>query len=109
MVEEAARPGATVSGVARKYGIARRLLFQWKKDLSIGPQPAPVLAEVRLGDVEPNQRDMPSPATAAPVVVERQAPGIEVELKGGRRVRFDRETDPGTIRTLVEMLEGVGQ
>jgi hypothetical protein len=52
---------------------------------------------------------MPSPATAAPVVVERQAPGIEVELKGGRRVRFDRETDPGTIRTLVEMLEGVGQ
>ncbi|MEE4144752.1 MAG: transposase [Halieaceae bacterium] len=108
MVEEAARPGATVSGVARKYGIARRLLFQWKKDLAIGPQPAPVLAEVRLGDMEPDQCAMPSPATAAPVVVERQAPGIEVELKGGRRVRFDRETDPGTIRALVEMLEGVG-
>jgi len=31
---------------------------------------------------------------------------IEVELRGGRRVRFDRETDPETIRALVTLLEG---
>ena len=42
---------------------------------------------------------------ALPVVIERPAPGIEIELRGGRRVRFDRETDPETIRSLVSLLE----
>jgi hypothetical protein len=40
------------------------------------------------------------------VIVERPAPGIEVELIGGRRVRFDRDTDPETVRRLVSLLEG---
>ncbi len=45
-------------------------------------------------------------ATAAPpVVIERPASGIEIDLRGGRRVRFDRETDPETIRSLVSLLE----
>ena len=30
---------------------------------------------------------------SAPVIVERSAPGIEVELIGGRRVRFERDLD----------------
>jgi hypothetical protein len=40
------------------------------------------------------------------VIVERSAPGIEVELKGGRRVRFERDVDPETVRRLVSLLEG---
>jgi len=42
----------------------------------------------------------------APVIVERSAPGIEVELIGGRRIRFDLDTDPETVRRLVSLLEG---
>lgn len=106
IVEEAGRPGATVSGVAKKYGIGPGFLFQWKKDLMPDPQPEPAFAEVKLSDAPPTMV-MPSPAP--PFVVERPAPGIEVDLKGGRRVRFDRETDPETIRTLVALLEGAGQ
>jgi hypothetical protein len=34
------------------------------------------------------------------------APGIEVELVGGRRVRFDRDTEPETMHRLVTLLEG---
>lgn len=112
IVEEAVRPGATVSGVAKKYGIGSRLLFQWKKDLMPDPQPEPVFAEVKLGDAgtPAGQVLAPSPSPSAPpVVVERSAPGIEVDLKGGRRVRFDRETDPETIRSLVALLEGADQ
>ena len=41
-----------------------------------------------------------------PVIVERSAPGIEVELVGGRRVRFERDADPETVRRLVALLEG---
>ncbi len=34
IVEETCREGASVSGVARTYGIATRLLFSWKKELT---------------------------------------------------------------------------
>jgi transposase len=108
IVEEASRPGATVSGVAKKYGIGPRLLFQWKKDLMPDPQPEPVFAQVKLSDAPDGPVSAP-PAASAPVIVERSAPGIEVELVGGRRVRFDRETDPEMIRQLVTLLEGAEQ
>jgi hypothetical protein len=42
----------------------------------------------------------------APVIIERITPGIEIELIGGRRVRFDRDVDPETVRRLVSVLEG---
>ncbi len=48
-------------------------------------------------------QSLPGPA---PVIVERSAPGIEVELIGGRRVRFERDVDPETVRRLVTLLEG---
>jgi transposase-like protein len=33
IVEEAAQPGANLSAVARRYGIAARVLFRWKQEL----------------------------------------------------------------------------
>ena len=35
IVEEAARPGASLSEVARGYGIAARVLFRWKQELTL--------------------------------------------------------------------------
>lgn len=108
IVAEAARDGATVHGVAKRYGIAPSVVFRWRRDLSddqSAARAAPVFAGVKLGDA-PTAMTMPSMSPAPPVVVERPAPGIEVELKGGRRVRFDRATDPETIRALVMLLEG---
>ena len=43
------------------------------------------------------------------MIVERSAPGIEVELIGGRRVRFERDIDPETVRRLVSLLEGAAR
>ena len=107
IVEEASRPGATVSGVAKKFGISPRLLFQWKNDLAADPHPAPVFAQVKLNDAPDAATAVPAPSAAsAPVVVERSAPGIEIDLKGGGRVRFDLDTDPETIRRLVALLDG---
>jgi hypothetical protein len=37
IVEEAARPGVSLSAVARRYGIAARVLFRWKQELATGP------------------------------------------------------------------------
>jgi hypothetical protein len=36
-------------------------------------------------------------------------PGIEIELAGGRRMRFERDADPETVRWLMALLEGGGQ
>lgn len=109
IVEEACRPGGSVSGVARRYGIATRLLFKWKQD--VGPSEMPessTFLPVTVVDQPPEAgAAMPSPAPT-PVIVERSAPGIEVELIGGRRVRFAADVDPETVRSLVTLLEGAG-
>ena len=48
IVEEAVQPGASLSAVARGYGIAARILFRWKQELS--PAAAPVFVAVQITD-----------------------------------------------------------
>lgn len=107
IVAEAERPGAEVSGVARQYGITRRLLFRWKQELAPAAKAKTTFLPVTITDA-PGQSAEPlqSQAGPAPVIVERSAPGIEVELIGGRRVRFERDVDPEIVRRLVSLLEG---
>ncbi len=110
IVEETCREGASVSGVARKHGIGTRLLFSWKKELTPETSPRPTFLPVTITDAAEQSPEIPlSPPGPAPVIVERSAPGIEVELIGGRRVRFDRDADPETVRRLVTLLEGEAQ
>jgi len=107
IVEEACREGASVSGVARRYGIGTRLLFAWKKELSPEAPSGPAFLPVTL--VEGVDQAAEPDRAPAPVIVERSTPGIEIELVGGRRVRFERDTDPETVCRLVALLEGDAQ
>ena len=50
IVEEAVRPGASLSEVARRYGIAARVLFRWKQELT---QVAPLFVAVEIADAPP--------------------------------------------------------
>src|SRR5436190_1877615 len=50
IVEETARPGASLSEVARHYGIAARVLFRWKQELT---QAAPLFVAVEITDAIP--------------------------------------------------------
>jgi hypothetical protein len=50
IVEEAVQPGASLSEVARRYGIAARVLFRWKQDLT---QVAPLFVAVEIVDATP--------------------------------------------------------
>jgi hypothetical protein len=59
---------------------------------------------------------MPEPTFAPVQVIDRAAvvespsvplaSGVEVELVGGRRLRFERDADPETVRRLITLLEG---
>jgi transposase len=48
IVEEAGQPGASLSEVARRYGIAARVLFRWKQELK--PSAAPMFITVQIAD-----------------------------------------------------------
>ncbi len=85
--------------MARRYGIDRRVLFRWKEALRPrqpeGEAPGAVFAPVQIMDAAP-------PAVSSTL-------GVEIELAGGRRLRFERDTDSETMRRLVALLEGSGQ
>jgi transposase len=94
----------SLSAVARRHGIGKRLLFRWNQELA--PLEPTVFLPVSVDDA--GLAASPSAASvASPIVVERQAHGIEVELVGGRRVRFDRDANPETVRAMIAVLEGV--
>ncbi len=102
-------PGGSVSGVAKRYGISAPLLFRWKRELAASPRTTFLPVTVTQSPTQsggPAADPRPASTTPSPVIVERLAPGIEVELIGGRRVRFDRDSDPETVRRLVSLLEG---
>ena len=109
ILAEIDRPGGSVSGVAKRYGISVPLLFRWKRELAASPRTTFLPVTVMESPTQsggPAADPRPASTTPAPVIVERSTPGIEVELKGGRRVRFDRDTDPETVQRLVTLLEG---
>jgi transposase len=112
IVEETLLPGTTVSSVARLYGVTAPCLFRWRKELgygSVGGQTE--FAAVQIGVPEGAAAIEESPALEVPIPLpnllsERPAGGMEIELAGGRKLRFDPGTDPDSIRRVVELLEG---
>jgi hypothetical protein len=48
IVEEAVQRDASLSEVARRYGIAARVLFRWKQELK--PSAAPTFVTVQIAD-----------------------------------------------------------
>ena len=112
IVEETCRPGQSLSAVARRYGIDLRLLFRWRRALGVGGSAAPTsFVPVEVTDNPPARPqtldEPPGPATPT-IIVERPVSGIEIELIGGRRVRFDRDIDAETMRRVVSAPEGGG-
>lgn len=112
IVEETLLPGATVSAVARLYGVTPPCVFRWRKLLGYrAAEDKTEFAAVQISEPagaavggESAAPELPIPLpTLAP---ERPAGGIEIELTGGKKLRFDPGTDPEAIRRVVELLEG---
>jgi transposase-like protein len=107
IVEETQMPGATVSGVARRYKITTSLLFRWRQALGLEPPATSAkFLPVRIAE-DGELAATPAGPTATPpsIIIERETAGIEVQLIGGRRVRFDVGVDPQTMRAVVLALE----
>src|SRR5438552_949230 len=50
--------------------------------------------------------DPPPAPVSAPLIIERPSSCIEIELSGGRWLRFDRDADPETVRRMISAIEG---
>jgi len=114
LVEEACRPGRSVSQVARQRGINPSQLFTWRRQArakglvrdmrpEAGVAPALTFTPVKVveepaaavkEDVRPARRRTPSRGSAA----------IEIELKSGERMRVEVPADVDLVAGIVAAL-----
>ena len=59
IVDEAVRPGASLSEVARHYGIAARVLFRWKQELTSPATPTFVAVQITDATASSKEERMP--------------------------------------------------
>ena len=102
IVEETMQPGAKVSGVARRHGLAPSVVFTWRRlarEGRLGETAGPVFMPVEI---------TPVPAQAAPVASPARRTGlIEIVLSRGRRIRVDREVDAEALRRVLQVVESL--
>ncbi len=109
IIAESGRAGATVSGVARRYGLTPQQLFTWRRlarralpvEEDAGtPQPEATPLFVPA-IVEPGE---PGPQAAPHRTRRRKAQGIELEI-GGVAVRVDADANPQAIAAVIRALK----
>ena len=115
LVEEACRPGHSVSQVARQRGINASQLFAWRRqalakglitDNRSAPSAAPALtfAPVEIAE-EPATADAGEEARPARRRRGTRSSGtIEIELKSGDRVRVEGCADASLVARIVSAL-----
>ena len=108
IVEETLVPGAKVTEVARRNGIAASVVFTWRRQArtieKVGPCFAPVqiaAAETSGEDAKPLSDD---DRRLRPVPVARVGL-IEIDLGNRRRIRVDAQVDPDALARVLDVLE----
>jgi transposase len=108
IVEETLVPGAKVTEVARRNGIAASVVFTWRRQArtieKVGPCFAPVqiaAAETSGENAKPLSDD---DRRLRPVPVARVGL-IEIDLGNRRRIRVDAQVDPDALARVLDVLE----
>ena len=107
IVEETLAPGAKVTEVARRNGVAASVVFTWRRQARtverVGPCFAPVqIAAAVTGEdnakPQSDDRRMRSLSTARNGL-------IEIDLGNRRRIRVDAQVDPEALARVLDVLE----
>ena len=110
IVEETLMPGAVVSEVARRHGVAQSLLFTWRRLARTAAQPSErdgsILLPVEIAAMAtPSAPETTRQWRAATSGRRAKSGVIEIELGSGRRVRVDNEVDAEALRRVLGVLD----
>jgi transposase len=109
IVEETLAPGAKVTEVARRNGVAPSVVFTWRRQARTGEQVGPRFAPVQItAAAETGGETAKQPFEDARRM--RQLPAarnglIEIDLGNRRRIRVDADVDPEALARVLDVLE----
>jgi transposase len=95
IVAESLVPGANVSAIARRHGVAQSLLYRWRKTIEAGPPSGAAFVPVVISAPQPPAK--PEVPQAAPV--------IEIALINGRTLKVAADIDTGLLARIASALE----
>ena len=108
IVEETLAPGAVVSEVARRQGVAQSLLFTWRRlarTADAAGRDGSILLPVEIDAMSPPPLSESASASRPATNGRRAKPGlIEIELGSGSRVRVDNDVDADALRRVLSVL-----
>ena len=103
LVSETAQPGASVAEVARRHGISRSLLYNWRREALAHNGVAVGLPEL-VPVVIAGEASEPATAEGRRKRAARAAGMIEIALPGAVRVRVCGRIEERTLRTVLAVL-----
>jgi transposase len=112
IVEETLAPGAKVTEVARRNGVAASVVFTWRRQARTIEQVGPRFAPVQIAAAEAvEEHSKPSSEDDRRM---RQLPAarnglIEIDLSNRRRIRVDAQVDPEALARVHQPCEPVHQ
>jgi transposase len=107
IVEETLAPGAKVTEVARRNGVAASVVFTWRRQARAIEQVGMRFAPVQIAAAEAVEENL-KPASDDQRI--RQVPAarnglIEIDLGNRRRIRVDAQVDPEALARVLDVLE----
>jgi transposase len=109
IVEETLAPGAKVTEVARRNGVAASVVFTWRRQARtierVGPHfvPVQIVPAVEAGEDNPKLQSEDD-RRIRPLSTARNGL-IEIDLGNRRRIRVDAQVDPEALARVLDVLE----
>ena len=107
IVEETLAPGAKVTEVARRNGVAASLVFTWRRQARTSEQVVPSFTPVQIAAVAAPAEETPKllPTVDGRVRSVAARTGlIEIDLGNRRCIRVDAQVDPEALARVLDVL-----
>ena len=107
IVEETLVPGAKVTEVARRNGVAASVVFTWRRQARTVEKVGACFAPVQIAATETaeNARLLPEDDRRVRSMAASRIGLIEIDLGNRRRIRVDAQFDPEALARVLDVLE----
>lgn len=107
IVEETLAPGAKVTAVAHRNGVAASLVFTWRRQARTSEQVVPSFAPVHIAatEAEETSKLLPAGDSRGRSVVAARIGLIEIDLGNRRCIRVDAHVDREALARVLDVLE----